>query len=86
MTGPPGAEHPDARSDTATPEGARAHARAQAVTVTEHMPTLPATSYAPVPPEVDGSALVWAERVAGGGYTHRVVRAGRSGKNSAISA
>jgi len=76
MTGPPGAEHPDARSDTATPEGARAHARAQAVTVTEHMPTLPATSYAPVPPEVDGSALVWAERVAGGGYTHRVVRAG----------
>jgi urea carboxylase-associated protein 2 len=76
MTGPPGAERPDAPSGTATPEGARAHARAQAGTVTESMPTLPATSYAPVPPGVPASALVWAERVAGGGYTHRVVRAG----------
>jgi hypothetical protein len=76
MTGPPGAQGPDSPSGTATPEGARAHARAQAGTVAEHMPTLPATSYAPVPPGVAGSALVWAERVAGGGYTHRVVRAG----------
>jgi len=61
---------------TATPEGARAHARAQAGTAVEHQPTLPATDYAPVPAGIDGSALVWAERVAPGGYTHRVVRAG----------
>ena len=33
-------------SDTATPEGARDHARSQAGTVAEHMPTLPATAYA----------------------------------------
>jgi urea carboxylase-associated protein 2 len=76
MTGPSGAERRDALSGTATPEGARAHARAQAGAVTESMPTLPATSYAPVPPGVPATALVWAERVGGGGYTHRVVRAG----------
>jgi urea carboxylase-associated protein 2 len=40
------------------------------------MPTLPASSYAAVPEDVEADALVWAERVAGGGYTHRVVRAG----------
>jgi len=61
---------------TDTPEGARAHARAQAGADAEHQPTLPATDYDPVPPGVDASALVWAERVAPGGYTHRVVRAG----------
>jgi len=77
MTGPT-----DAPTDafppggTATPEGARAHARAQAGTTAEHQPTLPAAAYGPVPPGVDGAALVWAERVAPGGYTHRVVRAG----------
>jgi len=63
-------------SATATPDGARAHARAQAGTVVEHMPTLPASAYATTPHGVPGSALVWAERVAGGGYTHRVVRRG----------
>jgi urea carboxylase-associated protein 2 len=76
MTGSPGAERPDQSSGTATPEGARAHARARAGTVIEHMPTLPATSYVPVPPGVPADALVWAERVVGGGYSHRVVRAG----------
>ena len=76
MTGPAVADSADTPSGTATPEGARAHARSQVGTVAEHMPTLPATSYAPVPPGVPGSDLVWAERVAGGGYTHRVVRAG----------
>ncbi|MGD0881068.1 MAG: urea amidolyase associated protein UAAP1 [Acidimicrobiales bacterium] len=61
---------------TDTTYGARLHARAQAGAVVEHMPTLPATAYADAPPGVDPSALVWAERVAGGGYTHRVVRRG----------
>jgi len=76
MTGPPAAQVDPVPSDTATPEGARAHARAQAGTVVEHMPTLPATAYDPVPAGVPADRLVWAERVAGGGYTHRVVRAG----------
>ncbi|HEX7444094.1 MAG TPA: urea amidolyase associated protein UAAP1 [Acidimicrobiales bacterium] len=76
MTGPTAPDGSDAPPDTATPGGARAHARAQEGMVAEHMPTLPATSYAAVPAGVDGDALVWAERVAGGGYTHRVVRAG----------
>jgi uncharacterized protein len=61
---------------TETPEGARAHARGQAGTVVEHMPTLPASDYAAAPPDVDPARLVWAERVAGGGYTHRRVAAG----------
>ena len=77
MTQPPDGPTADAPlPGTATPGGARDHARAQAGTVVEHMPTLPATAYAPVPDGVDPAALVWAERVAGGGYTHRVVRAG----------
>jgi uncharacterized protein len=61
---------------TETPEGARAHARGQAGAVVEHMPTLPASDYVAAPPDVDPARLVWAERVAGGGYTHRRVAAG----------
>jgi len=76
MTGPTTPRGPAAPSVTATPEGARDHARSQAGTVVEHMPTLPATAYASAPAGVDADALVWAERVAGGSYTHRVVRAG----------
>jgi urea carboxylase-associated protein 2 len=61
---------------TDTPEGARAHARAQAGTVVEHMPTIPAAGYRSVPSGIGSDSLVWAERVAGGGYTHRVVAPG----------
>jgi urea carboxylase-associated protein 2 len=61
---------------TGTPEDARDHARSQAGTVVECMPTLPASAYRPVPVGIDADALVWAERVAGGGYTHKVVAAG----------
>ena len=45
---------------TADTAGARAHARAQAGTVVECMPTLPA-----------GDGLTWAETVPGGGYASK---------------
>jgi urea carboxylase-associated protein 2 len=62
--------------ETATPGGAREHARAQAGTLVEYMPTVPASAYRPAPQGVDPLNLLWAERVAGGGYTHRVVDRG----------
>ncbi|HWD51618.1 MAG TPA: urea amidolyase associated protein UAAP1 [Acidimicrobiales bacterium] len=71
--GPTGSAAP---ASTGTPEAARLHARAQAGTTAEHMPTLPATGYPATPSGYDPADLVWAERVAGGGYTHRVVAAG----------
>jgi urea carboxylase-associated protein 2 len=63
-------------SDTQTTDGAREHARAQAGAVVEAMPTLPARRYTPVPPDVDADALTWAETVAGGGYTSKVLSRG----------
>ena len=72
MTSPP---PPVSEGDTTTPSSARDHARAQAGTVVEHMPTIPATGY-PAPDGVPADDLVWAERVAPGGYTHRVIRRG----------
>jgi urea carboxylase-associated protein 2 len=71
MTSPPSGQ-------TATPVGARDHARAQGDTLVEHMPTLPASRYGRVPDDLDPTRLVWAERVAPGGYTHRVLGAGTS--------
>ncbi|MDT0308729.1 urea carboxylase-associated family protein [Streptomyces sp. DSM 44917] len=59
---------------TATTHGAREHARAQAGTRAEAMPVVPATDL-PAPPDAAGP-LVWAETVAGGGYTHRVLARG----------
>jgi urea carboxylase-associated protein 2 len=61
---------------TATPLGARDHARAQGSTVVRHMPTVPAGTFVPVPEGVDASDLVWAERIAPGGYAHRVLAPG----------
>ena len=61
-------------SGTATPVGARDHARAQAGAAAEHMPTIPAFHYQVSPPAP--GPLTWAERVAPGGYTHLVVAAG----------
>ncbi|WP_069466230.1 urea amidolyase associated protein UAAP1 [Actinacidiphila rubida] len=51
--------------DTGTAHGARDHARAQQGARADAMPVVPAP---------DG--LVWAETVAGGGYTHRVLARG----------
>jgi len=62
--------------ETATTTGARAHARAQASMVVPHMPTVPASRYEALPPGVDPMQMRWAERVAPGGYSHRVVAPG----------
>lgn len=59
---------------TATTYGARAHARAQEGTRTEAMPVVPAGTW-PNPP-CEAGHLVWAETVAGGNYTHRVLARG----------
>ncbi|GLY66805.1 urea amidolyase associated protein UAAP1 [Amycolatopsis taiwanensis] len=61
---------------TATTYGAREHARAQAGAVVETMPTIPAADWPEPPPEVDAERLIWAEIVAGGGYTHKVLARG----------
>lgn len=62
-------------SATASTHGARDHARSQAGQVVTTMPVLPPSAW-PTPPEgVDATDLLWAETVAGGGYTHlRVAR------------
>jgi uncharacterized protein len=62
---------------TETTREARDHARAQAGTVAEAMPTLPASAWAgELPGGVDPAALVWAETVAGGGYASKVLARG----------
>ncbi|AVH59702.1 MULTISPECIES: urea amidolyase associated protein UAAP1 [Streptomyces] len=59
---------------TATTYGARDHARTQDGTRTEAMPVVPAGNW-PTPP-CEAGHLVWAETVAGGNYTHRVLARG----------
>lgn len=59
---------------TATTYGARAHARAQEGSRTEAMPVVPAGAW-PAPP-CEAGHLVWAETVAGGNYTHKVLARG----------
>jgi urea carboxylase-associated protein 2 len=62
---------------TVTTHGAQAHARAQEGATAEAMPVLPAHSWPRLPSEVaTAEALVWAETVAGGGYTHKVLARG----------
>ncbi len=61
---------------TASTSGARDHARSQAGRSADAMPYLPAAGYPEVPRDVDPADLVWAQTVAGGGYTHLVVAAG----------
>jgi hypothetical protein len=62
--------------ETDTVAGARADARAQGGKVADAMPYLPASSTPYPPPGVDPATLTWAETVAGGGYTHKVVARG----------
>lgn len=59
---------------TATTYGARDHARAQEGGRAEAMPVVPAGDW-PAPP-CEAGHLVWAETVAGGNYTHRVLARG----------
>lgn len=62
--------------ETGTVFSARADARAQAGKVADAMPYLPASSTPFPPPGVPREALTWAETVAGGNYTHKVVTRG----------
>jgi len=61
---------------TATTTGAREHARAQAGTVVATMPWLPASRYPNPPAGIDPSRLTWAEMLAGGGGSSRVLARG----------
>jgi len=61
---------------TETTLGARDHARAQAGAVAEAMPTIPASRYSHPPDNVAPDRLTWAETVAGGGYTAKVLARG----------
>ena len=62
-------------SVTSSTYGARDHARAQAGTVVDTMPVLPASRWPSPPDGVPAADLLWAETVAGGNYTHlRVAR------------
>jgi uncharacterized protein len=62
--------------ETDTVLHARADARAQGARVTDAMPYLPASSTPYPPPGADPAALTWAETVAGGNYTHKVLARG----------
>jgi urea carboxylase-associated protein 2 len=63
-------------SDTANPYAAQAHARAQAGTHAEAMPTVPATHAVDLPPGVAAEDVVWDETLAPGGYASRQIARG----------
>lgn len=69
-------QSPNGGSGTATTAGARRHARAQEGTVVDDMPTVPARGRADLPDGVAAGDVVWADRIPGGGYGHRVLAAG----------
>src|SRR6185437_8943870 len=54
----------------------QADARARAVLTSEYRPYRPASTSPHIPAGVDPSSLVWAETVAPGGYTHKVLARG----------
>jgi urea carboxylase-associated protein 2 len=62
--------------ETATVQGARDDARAQGGKVAGAMPYLPASSTPCPPAGVAPDTLTWAETVAGGNYTHKVLARG----------
>lgn len=55
---------------------ARADARAQAERTSDYMPYRPPTTSPFIPAGVDPTALTWAETVAPGGYSHKIVARG----------
>lgn len=61
---------------TATTAGARDHARAQAGTITDAMPVVPASNWPTPPSGVAPQRLTWAETVPGGRYTAKVLARG----------
>lgn len=54
----------------------QADARAQAAQTSEYRPYRPASTSPHIPPGVDPGSLTWAETVAPGGYTHKVLARG----------
>jgi urea carboxylase-associated protein 2 len=58
-------------SATATPQGAREHARSLEAAVARFQPTVPATRALHVPDGVDAERLLWEETIGPGGYTAR---------------
>ena len=62
--------------NTATPQAARAHARAQAGTRAATMPTIPARDARDLPDGVSPPTVVWDETLGAGGYATRVLRRG----------
>ncbi|SIS22784.1 urea amidolyase associated protein UAAP1 [Williamsia sterculiae] len=63
-------------TETASTNGARAHARAQATALTDSMPVVPASDWPDVPVGVAAAAMTWAETVPGGRYTVKVLARG----------
>jgi len=63
-------------SGTASPDGARRHARAMAGTRVEAMPTVPAGATALLPPGVPVEDMLWEETIAGGGYAAKELHRG----------
>jgi urea carboxylase-associated protein 2 len=63
-------------SQTADPYAAQAHARAQAGTRAEAMPTVPATDAVDLPRGVSAADVVWDETIAPGGYASRQIARG----------
>jgi urea carboxylase-associated protein 2 len=61
---------------TADPYGAQAHARSQAGTRAEAMPTVPATAAVDLPAGVAAADVVWDETIAPGGYAGRQIARG----------
>jgi uncharacterized protein len=64
------------QQETDTVGNARADARAQGGKVAAAMPYLPPSSTPYPPPGIDVDTLTWAETVAGGNYTHKVLARG----------
>ena len=60
----------------ADPKAARAHARAQAGTKVEAMPTIPASAATDLPEGLDRDRLTWDETIAAGGYAGRQLSRG----------
>ena len=65
-----------AERNTSTVLAARADARARAAETAPWMPYLPASSSPFAPVDVDPATLTWAETVAPGGYTSKVLARG----------
>lgn len=63
-------------SETATPYAAQTHARAQAGTRVESMPTVPARAATDLPSGVAAADAVWDETIAAGGYASRQIARG----------